>query len=89
MAKAIKQTITLPNMATLKVEKLTDRTTRSIREGDYLRVLVPVRGIDIATYTRVASVSGEKVETYFGSFNQPFPVSVGKGEKVDIYRPTH
>jgi hypothetical protein len=89
MAKAIKQTITLPNMATLKVDKLTDRTTRSIREGDYLRVIVPVRGINVVVYTRVSSVSGEKVETYFGSFNQPFPVSVGKGEKVDIYRPTH
>jgi hypothetical protein len=89
MAKAIKATITLPNMQTLRVDRLEARTVRSIREGDYLRVLVPVRGIDIATYTRVASVSGEKVETYFGSFNQPFPVSVGKGEKVDIYRPTH
>ena len=87
MAKAIKATITLPNLHTVKVDRLTDRTVRSIREGDYLRVLVPVRGIDIATYTRVHSVRGEKVETYFGSFSQPFPLSIGKGERVDIYRP--
>lgn len=88
MAKAITQTITLPNMSTLKVEKLESRTIRTLKAGDYLKVSVPVRGINITTYTRVESVKGEKVETYFGSFNQPFPVSLAKGEKVDVYRPS-
>jgi hypothetical protein len=87
MAKAIKATITLPHGLTVKADKLSDRTIRTVKVGDYLPSTLEVRGTLCAFYGRVTSVQGDVVRGVFGSYDMPFSTSVGKGARVDVYRP--
>lgn len=87
MAKRNVVDITLPHGITVKADKLADRTIRTIKEGDYIESSTYVRDTLCTFYGRVTEVVGDVVRGVFGSFDVPFSTSVGKGSKVDVYRP--
>lgn len=87
MAKRNVVDITLPHGVTLKVDKLADRTIRTVKVGDYLPTSLRVRGVTCDFYARVTEVVGSTVHTVFGSENRAHSFDVFKGEKVNVYRP--
>lgn len=87
MAKRNAVEITLPHNVTVKVDKLADRTIRTVKEGDYVHTSLDVRGTTCYFYAKVVQVQGSRVWTVFGSTDRPHEVGISKGDKVDVYRP--
>ena len=58
MAKRNVVTITLPHNVTVKADKLTDRTIRTVKVGDYLQSSLDVRGTLCTFYGVVTEVVG-------------------------------
>lgn len=87
MAKRNVVEITLPHGVTVKADKLDARTIRTIKVGDYLPASLPVRGVLCHFYARVTEVVGNTVNLVFGSTDRAHDLYVGKGDKVDVYRP--
>lgn len=88
MAKRNITEITLPHNVTLKADKLTDRTFRSVKPGDYLLHTMDVRGTQCTFYAKVDSHSGNGTfSLVFGSKGGSVDVVIPKGDKVDVYRP--
>lgn len=87
MAKRNVTEITLPHGVTLKADKLSDRTIRTLKAGDYVQTSLNVRGTDCVFYALVCVVDGDKVRTVFGSEDRNHTVSIPKGARVDVYRP--
>jgi hypothetical protein len=87
MAKRNLTEITLPHGVTVKADKLTDRTIRTVKVGDYLPTSLTVRGTLCTFYAVVTEVVGGIAHTVFGSENRAHAVEIGKG-KTDVYRPT-
>lgn len=88
MAKANVVTITLPHNVTVKADKLTDRTVRTLKVGDYIVSSLTVRGVICYFYTRVISVTGSRVSTAFGSQDKTHNLDIVKGAKFPVFRPT-
>lgn len=82
-----KRSITLPHGLTVKVDKLADRTIRTIKDGDYLESTITVRGTICHFYGRVIVKDAAYVRIAFGSYQMEHKVNVPKGSKVDVYRP--
>lgn len=87
MGKSVKAEIVTVEGHTLKVDKLQDRTIRTIRVGDYIAASLDVRGTTCHFYTRVVEVVGNTVRTVFGSEDKAHDVAISKGYKVNVYRP--
>ena len=87
MAKVNAVTITLPHGHTLKADKLTDRTIRTVKPGDYIPSTLEVQGTLCDFYGVVTHVQGDVVHGVFGSYDMPFTASIPKGTRVDVYRP--
>jgi hypothetical protein len=87
MAKRNLTDITLPHGVTLKADKLSDRTVRTVKVGDYLPTSLEVRGTVCHFYARVTEVLGNVIVTAFGSEDRAHNVVINKGSKVDVYRP--
>lgn len=87
MAKRNVTEITLPHGVTVKADKLTDRTIKTVKVGDYLPTSLTVRGTLCHFYAVVTGVEGNTVSTEFGSEGRSHKVEIGKGEKVNVYRP--
>jgi hypothetical protein len=87
MAKRNAVEITLPHNVSLKVDKLTDRTIKTVKVGDYLPTSLVVRGTTCYFYAQVYKVDNGAVFCVFGSTDRLHTVVINKGEKVDVYRP--
>lgn len=87
MAKRNVVDITLPHGVTVKVDKLADRTIRTVKDGDFLQATMDVRGTQCTFYGQVFVKDAEYVRIRFGSYNMEHKVDIPKGSKVDVYRP--
>lgn len=87
MAKRNLTDITLPHGHTLKVDKLTDRTVRTVKPGDYLPTSLKVRGQVCTFYAMATHVEGNTIHSVFGSTDHYHSITLAKGAKVDVYRP--
>lgn len=92
MSKRNAVEITLPHNVSLKVDKLTDRTFRTIKSGDYLQHTLNVRGTDctfygVVTDTEGSSSTGGAFRVAFGSEGGECIVLIPKDAKVSVYRP--
>ena len=87
MGKSVKAEIVTVEGTTLKVDKLVDRTFRTIAVGDYIPVRLNVRGTMCHLYARVTSRANEAVSFVFGSHGGNGVVMLPKGYKGNVYRP--
>jgi phosphotransferase system IIA component len=87
MAKATQTTIRLVNGQTVKVGKLSDRTFRTVKVGDYIPVQMTIRGVVCKFYALVDKASQGNFLVSFGSYGMTVPVSVPKGMVLNVYRP--
>lgn len=87
MAKSHKVAITLPHGLTVKVDRLADRTIRTVKDGDYLSATMNVRGTECHFYGRVIVKDAQYVRIEFGSHKMQHRVDIPKGHKVNVYRP--
>lgn len=89
MAKAITTTINTVSNQSVKVEKLADRTFRTVKPGDYLLTAMSIRGQRVTFYGHVQKVAGSgEVLVSFGTHGKVVKATVAKGVKVNVYRPT-
>lgn len=87
-AKVIETTIPTVSGETVKVGKLADRTFRTVKKGDYLYTAMTIRGQRVFFYGRVEADKGNgQFLLSFGSHGKTVIATVGKGTKVNVYRP--
>lgn len=71
----------------VKADKLSDRTIKTVKAGDYILSTLTVRGVVCDFAALVTGVEGNVISTVFGSYDTPHKVEIPKGGKLDVYRP--